>query len=401
MLTSDHSIQHFDFVNQLVKPDRLIRRSHAHYVELSRRLIQVYQDGVGEPRKALHNRVERILQPIEDCPTRRIAAFCKLLDDQSVFRKDKAGAAANLRTRVFTMAAKRHPLVQKRDQLFDHGESQVKAEIAAEIGRPWHEIERLLFSDVIEFHPLVTPPLDLQPVDFLSLYNVAQTQAALYGAVSMTVWAKQDFKIILRYAKLARLMHSIRRRDDMYVFRFSGPASVVRDTRRYGVNFARFLPGLLAADDWRMQSTIMGPMKRRFALQLSSDDGLSSKIDEAPFDSRIEETFFDQWHQRERHGWTLSRESTVLHQGQTVFMPDFTLRHPRHGEVLLEIVGFWTPEYLRDKAATLERFRHSGQILLAIAESVSESVPELGIQRMTYKTKLLPKAVLAALSQIA
>ncbi|TWU40254.1 hypothetical protein Q31b_35990 [Novipirellula aureliae] len=400
MLTNEQSILHFDFHSQVVKPDRLVRTSHAHYLELSRRLIHVYQSSVGEPRKVLHRRVQQILQPIEDCPTRRIAAFCKLLDDESVYAKDKAGAAAKLRSRVFGLAAKRHPLVQSADQLFDHCESIVKAEIAAEFGRPWDEIAGQLFNDVIEFHPLKTPPLDLQPSDLLSRYNVAQTQTALYGAVSMTVWAKQDFKNILRYAKLARLMHSIRRQDDTYVFRFNGPASVVRSTKRYGVNFARFLPSLLAADDWRMQATVVGPMKRRFALQLSSHDGLKGRIEDADFDSRIEEMFFTEWHGKERCGWELTRESAILHQAQTVFMPDFTLRHPQHGEVLLEIVGFWTPEYLRKKAATLERFRRSGRILLAIAESVNESIPDLGIERIVYKSKLLPKTVLAALNEM-
>ena len=63
----------------------------------------------------------------------------------------------------------------------------------------------------------------------------------------MTVWASDDFKTILRYAKLARLMHTIvRTGEGRYRFRFDGPASVLRHTRRYGAAMARFLPALIA-----------------------------------------------------------------------------------------------------------------------------------------------------------
>jgi len=46
---------------------------------------------------------------------------------------------------------------------------------------------------------------------FLSRYNVAQLQACLYRAESMTVTAARDLKTILRYAKLAKLLHEITR----------------------------------------------------------------------------------------------------------------------------------------------------------------------------------------------
>jgi predicted nuclease of restriction endonuclease-like RecB superfamily len=71
----------------------------------------------------------------------------------------------------------------------------------------------------------------------------AQVQVALFDALQLTVWAMQDFKTILRYAKLARLLHTIRReRGGCYVIRFDRPASVLRSTRRYGIAMAKFLP---------------------------------------------------------------------------------------------------------------------------------------------------------------
>ncbi len=36
--------------------------------------------------------------------------------------------------------------------------------------------------------------------------------------------------------------------------------------------------------------------------------------------------------------------------GNELFLPDFTLRHSDGREALIELVGFWTPEYLIAKA---------------------------------------------------
>jgi hypothetical protein len=401
VLTQEQSIVEYDFTRLTVVPDRLSRATDAHYVPLADNLLAIYREHVGEVRKVLHDHVRRSMQTLTNCPARRIAAFCKLLDDASEFQRGVSAAAAKLRQRVFSLAATRHPLVQASDQLFDSEQFHVKAQIAEELGKTWEEIEASLFADVIEFHRLLKPPTDLDAATLLARYNVAQTQAALYGALSMTIWAGNDFRKILQSAKLARLMHSITREGNQYVFRLNGPASVLRQTRRYGVSFAKFLPSLLAARAWRMNATVLGPAKRRFKLLLTSNDGLRGEINTNDFDSELEKQFSSEWQQfadsKQTDGWELVREGTILHQGQTIFTPDFSLRHPQHGEVLLEIIGFWTPEYLREKAKRLEQFRHSAKIVVALSEHARTSIPELGIPRVTFKTKLSVRQVLSLL----
>ncbi|MBL7189194.1 MAG: DUF790 family protein [Phycisphaerae bacterium] len=63
----------------------------------------------------------------------------------------------------------------------------------------------------------------------------------------------------------------------------------------------------------------------------------------------------------------LIREGEILHERQRTFVPDFTFRHEDGTEVLLEIVGFWTPEYLAHRRRTLQLLRHH-QILIALPE---------------------------------
>jgi hypothetical protein len=226
-------------------------------------------------------------------------------------------------------------------------------------------------------------------------------QAALFGAESMTVWARKDFKTILRYAKLARLMHTIARTEDsQYRIRFDGPASVLRGTRRYGVAMARFLPALIACSDWRMHAVVHGRAAWKLSLDLCSDDGLTSHLPRPDaFDSSVEESFAGKWGADLRDGWRLEREGEILHRGQKSFVPDFVFRHEDGRTVLLEIVGFWTPEYLAAKLKTLDEFRDQ-RILLAVAESLSERFPGSLPNTILYKSRLKISAVLQALDEM-
>jgi predicted nuclease of restriction endonuclease-like RecB superfamily len=387
VLTREHAIA--EYRAGQIAPDRLTQKAHQQYLGYAERMLRVYGFGIGRTRRELHRAVAGILSTEEDCPTRRIEAFCKLLDDASAFRRDNRGKAAALRREVFRMAAPRHPLVRRADRLFEHEESTVKRQIASQIGLPWKELEDRLFADVIDFHRLERFDGYPDAAALLARYNVAQVQAALFQAVSMTVWADDDFTTILRYAKLARLMHTIRRMGDgRYCFRFDGPASMLRSTNRYGAAMARFFPALAACRAWRMHAVIRTRGGHTAALDLSSADGLRSHLPPPDdFDSTVEQAFAESWGDEPRDGWRLIREGEILHQGQKVFVPDFVLRHEDGRSVLLEIVGYWTPEYLQSKAQTLETFRDH-RILLAVAARLRDEIPLLPTPVVLYKTKL-------------
>jgi hypothetical protein len=399
MLTSELAIAEYDFVESRVHPDRLTRQRHSQYLGYARRMLRVYRTGVGRTRRDLHRGVHHVFSTEADCPTRRIDAFCKLLDDASAYERDRRGQAAQLRQKVFHLAAARHPLVRRADRLFESTEDTVKAEIARQLGKSWDEIDSELFADVMEFHRLKEFSGYASAEELLARYNVAQVQVALFRAVRMTVWAAEDFKSILRYAKLARLMHTITRQaDGKYCLRFDGAASALRDTRRYGVAMARFLPGLLSCRNWRMHATVQARRAGwQLSLDLSPQDGLRGQVQPpAEFDSNVEESFVSKWGDERRDGWRLVREGEILHQGQKVFVPDFVFRHEDGRTVLMEIVGFWTPEYLRTKVETLRTFGDA-QILLAVAHSTKDQLNEIAQDAIVFKTSLHIKDVLERL----
>jgi len=397
MLTSEHTIVEFDRGRAI--PDRLVTGKHRHYPQYAQRVLAIYRNGIGRQRRELHRQVEAVFAEESDCPIRRIQAFCKLLDDKSGYQTDPRGQAAQLRLKVFSLAARLHPLVATPDRLFEHAEAETKAKIAVQLGMPWPDIEAGLYADVMAFQRLESFEGYPDGPALLSRYNVAQLQACLYRAESMTVEATADFKTILRYAKLARLLHEIRPMGpSRYRITFSGPASILRETRSYGVNFARFLPALLACKGWTLSAIIQTPWKTKAKLELSDRDGFKSHLPPAEeFDSTVEEAFAAKFGP-ERDGWRLIREGEVLHQGQSAFVPDFVFRHQDGTQVLLEIVGFWTPEYLAGKRQTLRQFREH-HILIALPERSVREDAAVGENVILYKTALKLQPVLEVLER--
>jgi len=134
-------------------------------------------------------------------------------------------------------------------------------------------------------------------------------------------------------------------------------------------------------------------------LNLTDKDGFSSHLP-APeeFDSSVEEAFARKFGAK-RDGWQLVREGEILYEHQHTFVPDFVFRHDDDTEVLMEIIGFWTPEYLAHRRQTLRRFPdHS--ILLAIPERSLRADAARGANLIVYKKALLLKPVMEALERM-
>lgn len=408
MLTRAEAIA--EFKGERVVPDRLPIARRAVYLAYAGEMLHLYHEGAGSTRGELHRSVSEVLREEPDCPAARVAAFAKLLDDAAVFDGARGGKAARLRGQIYEAAAAHHPLVEcpagGGDLFAGPPAANVREQVARAVGQAgWAEVDAVLFADVIEFHRLVSFAGYPDAAALLDRYDVAQAQAALYGAVGMRVWVERDFRRVLRAAKLAGLLHDIRRvgegGDEGYEFTFSGPASVLRRTRRYGVAMAKLLPVLLACRGrWRLRAEVEAGRGKSLLLELDENCGLRGHLPSGTdYDSGVEAGFAAAWAKGERQGWHLEREAEVLHDGQRTFVPDFVLRHAVTGRrVLLEIIGFWTPEYLAEKRRTLAHFADR-PILLAVRAGAAGTLASAQGETVIYKTVLRPADVLACLER--
>jgi hypothetical protein len=385
MLTAAHRVYHWDRRARSISSDRLEDEA----VPALAPALAVYRERRGQTRGQIRNAARRALEGVRPD---RVEPIVKLLDDVATYERPPARYAER-RVDVFEAAAARHPLLDPADALALVADAFTPAPATHA-----ESLERL-YGDYPEFHRLAAFPPDYTAESLRADYDLGQAQALLYAATEVTVEAGRDFKHILRYARLARLLHRVERAGaDAYRFVFDGPSSVLRRTRAYGVDFARFLAALVRLSDWRLEAQIeLRKGWRPLTFTLTGAEGLGGRSTHpAEFDSSLEAAIAKKFGGK-RAGWRLIREGVVLSLGRGhVLVPDFVFRHQDGTEVALEIVGYWTPEYIGDKLRRLAAARDVN-LVVAVPRPLAVRAGRLPASVLPFKRRLLLRDLLPRL----
>ena len=304
----------------------------------------------GWPRSAVVEALRRQERHVRDAA--RLAGIAKALLDACEFRPP-AGAelAEEIRDKTFLARGRRWPPVP--------GDRATPYEEAATLlGHSAADVDRLLFADAPGARILVRAP-QMDGRALLALYNLELARAVLLDAERVRLTARGGWRGIFRAVKSARLMHVLSRRGRSYQLELTGPAAafIVRPAR-YGARLARVIPALARAPGWHLEADVRrGGELVEFRAHGSprataSDAPVGAESQRAKYDSAWERSLATDFRKRfgaQRGEWSLHREITPVTLGDELFLPDFTLRHADGREALVEIVGFWTPEYLENK----------------------------------------------------
>ncbi len=119
-----------------------------------------------------------------------------------------------------------------------------------------------------------------------------------------------------------------------------------------------------------------------------------------PYDSMLEASFAQSW-AKANSQWRLEREVDLVPLPGSVMIPDFRLVHPDGRDFLLEIVGYWRPEYLQKKFSQVRR-AEADNLILAVSERLNlekagVKFTDLPNKIIWFKNKLTAKAVLEVL----
>ena len=388
MLSKAHRVYHWTRPGRSISSDRLDDACLPHLA----RAITVYRRMIGATRGRVRDAARAVLAALRPD---RVEAVVELLDDVATYDWPRGGRAGERRLAVFEAAAREHPVLDAgRSAVLLH---EARGPEAAQVARALDAVP-LLYADYPEFHRLTAFPGGYDAPALRADYDLAQAQALLYDAVQVTVEATGDLKHIVQYARLSRLLHRLeRRRAGGYRLTFDGPNAVLRRTRAYGVDFARFLAALVQARGWHMEAEVL--LRRGWrpvVFALAGTDGLRSRVPApALFDSKIEETLARKFG-ASRDGWRLEREAAILEAGEALLVPDFVFTHEDGTEVALEIVGYWTPEYLAEKMAKLERVR-STNLIVAVRKALALRAGRLPAEVLPFASSILLKDLLPRL----
>jgi predicted nuclease of restriction endonuclease-like RecB superfamily len=383
------------------------------YHETGAELIQLFDAHLSEPKGDLEDTIDELT--VADTDYKIVQGLAKLLQDECEFEIVAPVEPREIREALFAKANESYPIVRQPTLGDDTRKLDVYSAVADRLGISLEDCYRGMYADLEENKRLVrfgnrvvdghdtaddtttTTRLtgdsqesyaeDTITVDWLlTRYNLALAQAVLYDATEMRVRVWDSFNTVFSYVKLFGLMHRIYPIDaegnrvastdqaDGYEAILDGAASLFSQTQKYGIRMANFLPALPLCDRWEMHADIRdetsgarGATAKTRSFELDHTDELSSHYSaQGEFDSDVERTLARKW-ERANTDWQLVPEDDVFDLGDEVMIPDFALEHPDGRRAILEIVGFWTPEYLADKLAKI-RAADRDNLLVAVSE---------------------------------
>ena len=344
-------------------------------------LIREYEQAAQkrEKKALLINRIRMIETNCGDA--KLVRGICNLLDKRSIFVSTLEQNANKLsvtrdvpkvdskviRRKLYEESAKRHLAlsIDKRDEILQT--------VASRLGMDRDLLNELFWNDLDENLQLQAF-FYLQPTDLIAWYNLAVVQTLLFGCTNLefSLRGGANWKRVLRDVKRHGLMYSIKNQKspgytntqyDKIVCSVEGPLSIIRMTEIYGTALAKLVPNILNSEDWSMQAWIvrnsltLGKKVYDFQLTKNAVPIMSLPVhylnhntagSDSVYDSSFEEKFATKF-EKCQSGWTMTREPDLITLGSgKIFIPDFLFE--RHGQrVYLEIVGFWTMDYLKRK----------------------------------------------------
>lgn len=115
------------------------------------------------------------------------------------------------------------------------------------------------------------------------------------------------------------------------------------------------------------------------------------------FESSLEETFAGKFGPS-RGGWRLAREAAILEAGEALVVPDFVFTHEDGTEVAMEIVGYWTPEYLAEKLTKYAQVRDVS-LIVAARKDLAVQAGELPADVLVFRSGILLRDLMPRLER--
>ncbi len=321
---------------------------------------------------------------------RLVRGLARLLRRRITLAQESRISPRDLRRLLFSMG----PV------LSGHERARLLESVAARFEVTVEELEDDMFAD-IEGEKRVTEMKMMDAEQLAAWYNAELSETLIARSVRLIVRAGGLWATILRRVKRFGLMYDVIEEGGPGI-EVTGPASVLRLTERYGRSAAELLPLLVEIGDWRLEGEIVLGARRRILpfMMKSSDASFRYPFDilrqrPRPFDSTVEERFYHALKQASPD-LKITREPAPLKTGTGIMVPDFKIERGGRG-IYVEIVGFWTPEYLRRKLEKLEKLETTRMMVLA-DRSLGLSRQRLGGSKslLLYEGDLPIKAILEA-----
>ena len=365
------------------------------------KMIEVFENSIGCKRKSLEAKVKDVenLAFRLGLDYRFARGLAHLLYKRTLFEKPETKLDP-LRSRLEIFKE-----VNKKFSGFvinDEERAYVLSKVASKFGVDTSELLNA-FMAVHEEEHLVKDFYGIKAEELLKNYNLSLTQTLLFKSLNLTANVKMsgtEMKKLLFNVKRLGLMYMAEKTFDGVKLYIDGPASILKQSERYGTRLAKLIPYIICAEKWKISARILRNNRLyRFVLSDKFSRILPRyKLELVDYDSELEKIFYRRFTTL-GSGWKLYREPEPLIAGRSVFIPDFVFEKD-NVRVYFEIVGFWTHEYLKRKMEKLSSLRDLNMIIAVNQElACSTLMKDLPFNIIFFKRKLSPVEVYRRLKE--
>lgn len=376
-------------------------------IELAKKIIQEFeQTWKNKEKKAvLEDRIAAIEESDAGSDYKLVRGFYALLERRCTFKSSDSNSGNDGGTSITSTI----PIIDPpriRKAVFEESSKRgfaltelERREIADSVASKLHlssqdVVLKAMWSDLDD--NLILDHFDtIGPEALVGWYNLSLMQTLLFNCTKLDFYISGglNWKRVLRSVKRLGLMYHLQQpqqqQENRIICSLEGPLSLFKLTDRYGTLLAKLLPSIIFSSDkkresgsggewhldaWIIRKTMEG--RKIYEFKISKNEIPELLTDPYPsfspssstekevagsspiykdfynFDSAVEEKFAKRFEQAET-GWRLTREPDplVLSNGGA-FIPDFMFEK-YDKKIYLEIVGFWTKEYLERKLQKL------------------------------------------------
>ncbi|MBD3255343.1 MAG: DUF790 family protein [Candidatus Lokiarchaeota archaeon] len=358
-----------------------------HYLkslELPNKVISIYNKALGKKYREIKESLRNLEKGRTDYKT--IRGLSELVRRRSVSEPCTELDSVEVRTALF----------EKGFVLDEDKRKEIIESTARDFERSPAEIENAIFADLEKEQVLKKLKLH-SAEELLRNFNLSITQTLLFNCLEMTLQIEGNYQALFRMINFLGLMYE----TDGKEIKITGPASLLKKTRKYGVKFAQLLPYIVSSERWSINAKIemvRGGQPRVFDFNLTSDVNLLFPLCEIhvkEFDSDVEEQFYKDF-KLFAPEWRIEREPKFIKAGNYVIIPDFGF-FKNNLTIYMEIIGFWTPEYIKKK---IQKFNLTKtRIIAAINKNLRCSRSDFPGEVIFYDKRIPIKKVLKILNK--
>ncbi len=292
---------------------------------------------------------------------RFVRGFYEIMLDRCEFVQAYQGSPRRLRELAFEAMSRRGEYTRKAARM-------ALEDVAEQVGVSVDEILNAMWADLPE-NMILKSFNEPDVKDVIYEYNFRLLGSELRGAGEIKVWVLDRWQELLWAVKRLELMYQLEEGHGGSSLVVYGPAYMLHGSKAYGDRISLLLEAIVRAKRWSIRARV-----GRGELVADSDDPVRSGKGELTFDSEVERRFYRDFASIGT-GWRIIREPGPLRAGNSVFLPDFAFE--KNGiRVYMEIVGFWTQDYLERKIRKLVEANLKNMIVAVDAKN-AKKMPQL------------------------